>query len=378
MKFICDKEQLLNIVNIVQKSIASKSTSKLLECMKIETTQDGNIIVTGTNTDVYIEYNAQFNVFEGGTVALESKMFGEIVRRLPYGNVTITVNPENYITKIQCGLSEFNIQGLDTNGFPSAPIIDDILSFKIKQHVLKNLIRKTISFAAVNEGKKAILTGELFEIKNNILNVVSSDGHRMAAVREELTENVNDAKFVVHGETLRKLLTILSDDKEDDVLIKVSEKNILFDFNDFQVYTRILDGEFLNYEAILSANNSIMAEVNKNDITDSLERAILLVNEDISSKTENKVPVRFSIGFDKIDISCITGRGQVSDSVDANISGGELLIGFNCKFLIDAMSGCDEEIVKMEFSTPTGGCFIRDSSGKNSYVYMILPVRLYN
>lgn len=378
MKFVCDKEQLLGIINIVQKSISQKSTVKLLECIKIETTQDGNVVMTGTNTDIYIEYNAKFNVIEGGMIALEAKMFGEIIRRLPSGNVTITVNPDNNITKIQCGLSEFNIQGLDINGFPSVPIIDDMLSFRLEQSVLKNLIRKTISFAAVNEGKKPILTGELFEIKNNILNVVSSDGHRMAAVREELKENVNDSKFVVHGETLRKLLNILSDDKDDTVLIKVSEKNILFDFGDYQVYTRILDGEFLNYEAILSANNSISVEVNKNEITESLERAILLVNEDISAKTDNKVPVRFSIGFDKIDVSCITGRGQVSDSVGAEISGGELLIGFNCRFLLDAMASCDGDNIKMEFSTPTGGCFIRDISGKNSYVYMILPVRLYN
>ncbi len=378
MKLTCEKTQLLDIINTVQRSIAPKSTMPILECIKLDTSADGFVTVTGTNLDLYIEYNAEFDISEGGSIALESKMFGEIIRRLPDGNLTISVNPSNNITKIQSGASEFNIQGLSANEYPSVPVLDEKFRFTLSQTVLRNLIKKTTPFISLNEGKRPVLTGALFEIKNNVLNVVASDGHRLAAVKEELNENVEDNKFVIPGNTLRELLKILKDDDEAQVDIIISDRNVLFDFKKFQVYTRLLDGDFLKYDAILSAVNTIEAEVDKNAITSSLERALLLINDDISAKSENKVPVRFSIGFDKIDISCVTGKGQVSDSVGAKIEGENLVIGFNCRFLLDAFAVCDSDVIKMEFSSPKSGCFIRDISGKNSYIYMILPVRLYN
>ncbi len=153
---------------------------------------------------------------------------------------------------------------------------------------------------------------------------------------------------------------------------------VLFDFGYYQVYSRLLDGEFLKYDAIISVVNTLNVVVEKSLITDSLERALLLINDDISAKSENKVPVRFNIGYDKIDVSCITGKGQVNDTVPVELDGDNLLIGFNCRFLLDALSACDEEKVKMEFSAPTSGCFIKSVEGDDSYIYMILPVRLYN
>ena len=151
MKLVCDKIQLLDIINTVQRSIAPKSTMPILECIKLDTTADGYVTITGTNLDLYIEYNAEFDVSEGGSVALASKMFGEIVRRLPDGNVTINVNPQNNVTKIQSGASEFNIQGLSANEYPSVPILEEKFRFTLSQTVLKNLIRKTVPFIYLNE-----------------------------------------------------------------------------------------------------------------------------------------------------------------------------------------------------------------------------------
>jgi DNA polymerase-3 subunit beta len=377
MKIICNKIQLLDIVNTVQKAISPKSTMPILECIKIDASGDGNVVITGNNLDLCIEYNTQCTVPEGGTIALTSKMFGEIIRRLPEGDVSIIVNEENNVTKIKSGVSEFNIQGLNSSEYPSAPVLDEKYRFTLTQDILKKLIRKTISFVSLNEGKKPVLTGALFEIKNNYLNVVASDGHRLAVVKEELKESIADNKFVIPGSTLRELLKILKDD-EEKVDIIVSDRNVLFDFGYFQVYTRLLEGDFLKYEAIISAVNTINVTVEKRYIMESLERALLLINDDISAKSENKVPVRFNIAYDKIEVSCITGKGQVNDTVNVELDGGELLIGFNCRFLLDALSACDEEKVKMEFSAPTSGCFIKSINDNSSYVYMVLPVRLYN
>ena len=323
MKLVCSKPQLVDIINTVQRAIAPKTSLPILECIKIDANGDGNVVFTGNNIDICIEYNTECTVTEGGTIALASKMFGEIVRRLPDGDVTISVNPSNYVTKIKSGSSEFNIQGIAPDEFPDAPILEEKFRFSITQDVLKKLIRKTIAFVSQNEGKKPVLTGALFEIKNNYLNVVASDGHRLAVVKEEINDNVENNKLVVPGMTLRELLKILKDD-EENVDIIVSDRTVLFDFGYYQV------------------------------------------------------PVRFNIGYDKIDVSCITGKGQVNDTVPVELDGDNLLIGFNCRFLLDALSACDEEKVKMEFSAPTSGCFIKSVEGDDSYIYMILPVRLYN
>lgn len=380
MKLICNKPQLLDVVNTVQKAIAPKSTMPILECIKVDASGDGSVVFTGNNLDLCIEYTTKCSVLTGGTIALTSKMFGEIIRRLPEGDVSIEVKEDgsaNNITKIKCGASEFNIQGISAEEYPAVPLLDVKYSFTLTQNILKKLIRKTISFVSLNEGKKPVLTGALFEIKNNYLNVVASDGHRLAVVKEELKENIEDSKFVIPGATLRELLKILKDEDEA-VNISVSDRNVLFDFGNFKVYTRLLEGDFLKYEAIISAVNTINVKVEKKYITDSLERAMLLINDDISAKSENKVPVKFNIAYDKIDVSCITGKGQVNDEVNVELDGGELLIGFNCRFLLDALSACDEDKVLMEFSAPTSGCFIKSLNGDDAYVYMVLPVRLYN
>ena len=377
MKLTCSREELMEIIGTVQKSVPAKAVMPILECIKIDASGDGNVVVTGNNLDLCIEYNAKCNVSEGGSVALASRMMGEIVRSMPDGNVTVSVDETNYITKIESGQSKFNIQGLSSNEYPAAPILDEKFMFTLTQNILKKLIRKTISFISLNEGKKPVLTGALFEIKNGTLNVAASDGHRLAVVREELKENVSDAKFVVPRTTLNELSKILKDEDEP-VKIIVSDRHVMIDFNDFQVYTRLLDGDFLNYEAIISVVNTISVVVDKRVLTDSLERALLLINDDISAKSDKRVPVRFNIAYNKIDVSCITQKGQVNDTVSADIEGGELIIGFNCRFLLDALNGCDDEKVKIEFSAPTSGCFMRSTTGDNSYSYMVLPVRLYN
>ncbi len=377
MKIICSKAQLSEVINTVQKAIAPKSAMPILECVKIDASGNGEVIFTGNNLDLCIEYTTQCNVVTGGTIALASKMFGEIVRSLPEGDVSVEVKDEGNITKIKCGASEFNIQGISSAEYPDVPVLDINYSFNLKQSVLKKLIRKTIAFISLNEGKKPVLTGALFEIKDNYLNVVASDGHRLAVVKEELKENIENSKFIIPGSTLRELLKILKDGDEN-VKISVSDRNVLFDFGNFKVYTRLLEGDFLKYEAIISAVNTINVKVEKKYIIDSLERAMLLINDDISAKSENKVPVKFNIAYDKIDVSCVTGKGQVNDTVNVELDGGELLIGFNCRFLLDALSACDEDKVLMEFSAPTSGCFIKSLNNDNSYVYMVLPVRLYN
>ena len=378
MKLVCSNTVLNDIVNTVQKAISAKSSHPILECIKIDAQSDGHVVVTANSIELCIEYTTEITVYEIGTIALPSKIFGEIVRRLPEGEVKITTDEKNYITDIECEQSKFNIQGMGAEDFPDVPIVDEEYRTKISQKELKQIIRKVFPFISVIETRKPILTGALFDFKGDKLSVVGTDSHRLAVINVPIEMNTLPKKFVVPGSTLAKVNQLLSDEDDLTVYIIVSDKNILFDFGSFQVYSRLLDGEFLKYEVILSASNSIKVVAEKQKIVNSLERANLIINDDLSSKTENKMPVRLNISYNKIEISCKTVKGYVNDTVEVQQDGGDLLIGLNCRFMLDALNACDDENVIMEFSAPTSGCFIRPEDGSDKYTFMVLPVRLYN
>mgnify|MGYP004510959209 CR=1 FL=1 len=377
MKFICAKQQLLKIINTVQKAVSAKTILPILECIKIDADAAGVLTVTGNNLDLCIEYTDDCNIPEGGTIAISSKMFGEIIRRLPDGEVTVRVNEENNVMTIKCGKSEFNIQGLSGLEYPAVPEINETYRFSVKQPALKKMIRKTIFAVSQNEARKPVLTGSLFEIETGVLSVVSTDGYRLAICRETVDSSLENKKFVIPGLTLREIFKVLEDDEDKTVTVIVSDRHVMFDFGNYKVVTRLLEGEYINYKPVLSTPNSIVVIANNAELSSSLERASLLINDDISAKAE-KVPVRLNILMDKIEITCMTGKGKVHDVVDVSVSGDDIEIGFNYKYLLEALRACEEEEVKMEFSNPRSSCFIRSNSNDDSYTFMILPVRLYN
>ncbi len=377
MKIICQKQQLLKIINTVQKAVSAKSIMPILECIKIDASADGNLTVTGNNLDLCIEYNDTCNIPEGGSIAISSKMFGEIIRRLPDEVVTVTVNEENNVTTIKCDKSEFNIQGLSGLEYPAVPDVNETYRFTMKQASLKKMIRKTIFAVSQNEARKPILTGSLFEIETGVLSVVSTDGYRLAICKETVDSSLASKKFVIPGLTLKEVFKVLEDDEEKTVDIIVSDRHVMFEFENYKVVTRLLEGEYINYKPVLLTPNSIFVIANTSQLSESLERASLLINDDISAKAE-KVPVRLNIVLDKIEITCMTGKGKVHDVVDVSVNGEDIEIGFNHKYLLEALRACEEEEIKMEFSNPRSSCFIRSCGNDDSYTFMILPVRLYN
>ncbi len=374
MKFSCEKTALAEAVNIVQRAIVLKNPNPILDCIKIDADMDGHIELTGNNLELCIEYSGTCRVFEPGTIALNSKIFGEIVRRLPDGIVTVEIDERNNVTTITCGSSEFNIQGMYAEEYPSTPAIEILYSFTLKEQELKNIIRKTIPFTAMSEGSKPAQVGVLFELENDDLTAVSSDGKRLSVITRKLSQTISKNKFILPGSTLRELIKILKDE-DNEIKIMAASRHVLIDCGNYKVFTRLVDGEFLRYAPIIKAPNTIFAHVKNSVITESLERAILLINEDDSGK-DIKIPVRFNIGDDRIEVSSMTAKGKVYDIVPAKTEGSSLTIGFNCKFMLDVLRVCDSEDVTMEFSAPTGGCFIKSGDEEGTELFMILPVRL--
>ena len=376
MKFSCPKSQLLEVINTVQKAVSAKSIMPILECIKIEANPDGTVVITGNNLEICIEYKSNFNVTDGGSIALSSKIFGEIIRRLPDDEVFVNINEENNIATITCQKAEFNIQGLSPDEYPAVPEVNETYKFSISQQLLKKMLRRTIFSASVNDMKRPIITGVLFSIDTGVLTMAATDGHRLALVKEVADVGLEEKKFVVPGASLREISKVLKD-TDEKVEIIVSQRYAMFDFGEYKIVTRLLEGEFVNFGNILAAPNTIFVTIDTRSFCESLERASLLINDDISTKVE-KIPVRLNIGYDKIEITCITGRGKVHDIVDADIKGDDIEIGFNHKYLLEALRACEEEKVQLEFSHPRSPCFIRSAENDGSYTFMISPIRLYD
>lgn len=371
MKLICEKETLLDVINTVQKAVAAKTTMPILECIKLDAYGGQSVTFTGNNLELCIEYKLECDVPEGGSIALTSRMLGEIIRRAPSGMISISVDNKNDVAKIKSGSSEFCIMGLKADDYPSAPEIEERYSFTISQERLKRMIRKTLFSASTTD---VMLSGALFDIKGNILSVVTTDKYRLSLCNYSL-ENVDlpDSKFIIPVTTLRELLKILKD--EDDVKITVAERHAEFDFGEFKVITRLVDGEFINYRPVLRADNTIFVTADTRLLCESLERASLLINDDSSARSE-RVPVRLNISCDVMEVSCITARGQVHDTIDVSLDGNDIEIGFNNRYLLEALKAAELDSVKMEFSSRQSACFIRCSDEGEEYTYMVLPVRL--
>ena len=375
MKLIFNKKDLCDIVNTVQKAVTSKSTMPILECIKIEAFGNGDVIFTANNLDICIEYKAECRVEEEGKIAINSKIFGEIIRRFPDGDIFINVNETNYIMTLKCQKSEFTIQGLEAEDYPAIPEVDENYRFSMPCDVLKRMIRKTIFSISQNEMRKPILTGALFEIDTGVLTVVSTDQYRISKTDAIVDSSLKNTKFVIPGVSLREILKVLDED-DGNIDIVVSKRHVLFCFENFKIVSRLLEGEYVNYKPLFQTPNSIVVTVKTRDFTDVLDRVSLIINDDMTAKKE-KTPVILNILSDKIDISCITGKSKLYDSIEIEKIGNDLEIAFNHRFLLEALRNCEDEEVKIEFTNPRGACYIKPTQN-NDYIYMILPVRIYD
>lgn len=376
MKFICGKDDLFKGISTVSKAISSRASLAVLECVKIEAVSTGEIVLTGTNMGMTIRYVLTGDVLQEGTVAFAARTLGEMIKSLPDSGIVTIGSDDNFITKISSDKCRFKTQGINAESFPALPEFEEIYSINVPQSTLKGMLKKALPFAAIAEGKKPILTGILLEIADNCINIVASDGHRLAATSAVLKESKCDKCVVIPRDALIETAGILSDTSKE-IDIKLSDKYAMFSFENFQIYTRLLEGEFLNYKPLINNKNEMPtnAEINKNLLESALKRASLIISED--SKSDAKAPVKFDINSRIVNISCITTHGSMDETLVCEIHGNDLKIGFNCRFLLDALNGCDDKNVTLELSTPTSGVYIRSDSGDIKYTFMVLPVRLY-
>lgn len=363
MKIICSKANLSKSVNISLKAVPSRTTMPILECILIDASS--NIIKFTTNDmELGIETVVEGTIEQKGIVALDAKIFSEIIRKLPDNDVVINTD-SNLNTTITCEKAKFNIPGKSGEDFAYLPVIEREQSLTISQFTLKEMIRQTIFSIAVNENNR-IMTGELFQIQDNKLKIVSLDGHRIAIRTMELKKDYEDKKVVVPGKTLNEISKILSGEVDDQVSIFFSSNHIVFEFDNTVVVSRLIEGEYFKIDQMLSSDYETKVQINRKEFLDCIDRATLLIRE------SEKRPIIINIEDGSMELKIDSAMGSMNEQIDIEKEGKDILIGFNPKFLIDALKVIDDETISIYLVNPKAPCFIRDDEGR--YTYLILPV----
>ena len=363
MKIICNKSNLVKGVSIVSKAVPSKTTMPILECILIDATTD-IIRLTANDMELGIQTEIDGQIVDRGMIAIDARIFSEIVRKLPDSEVVIETK-ENLQTVITCEKAKFDIAGKPGDEFSYLPVIEKEDSIRISQFTLKEIIRQTIFSISDSESNK-LMTGELFEIKDNRLRVISLDGHRISIRRIDLKDDVADKKLVVPGKTLIEISKILSGEADSVVEISYTNNHIVFEFDHTIVVSRLIEGEYFRIDQMLSNDYETKVRINKKELLSCIDRATLLVKEG------DKKPIIINIGDELMELKIKSQIGSMNEEIMITKEGKDLLIGFNPKFLIDALRVIDDEEVTLYLMNAKAPCFIRDDD--ESYIYLILTV----
>lgn len=326
--------------------------------------KDNQIKLIANDLQLGIETLIDGEIKQEGSVAVGAKVFFEIIRKLPSDNVSITVD-EDYHMNISCGKAKFNIMAKATDEFPYLPNIVKDKNVNISQFTLKDIIRQTVFSISDNENAK-VMTGELFEIHDSELKVVSLDGHRISIRKVKLNQSYDDVSVIIPGKTLIEISKIINGGMDDEVSIFFTDKHVLFEFEDTIVLSRLIEGEYYKIDKMLSTDYETKVTVNKREMLECIDRSTLLLKE------SDKKPVIIDVQDDYMKFAMNSAIGSMDEDIDASKEGKDILIGFNPRFLMDALRVIDEDEITMYMINPKAPCFIRDQ--EETYIYLILPV----
>ena len=369
MKFTCNKKELSDAINNALPAVTTKTTLIALEGILMQC-ENNALKITGYNLELGITKSIPVKTTENGGIILNATLLANIINKMPDGEVSFKTD-EKLLTIIECNNIEFTILGLTAEEYPDIPTIPNDQEFSISHDLLKNMISQTLFSVAQND-QNPILTGSLFDIKDSILHIVSVDGVRLA-LRKEKINVLENFQFVVPGKTLGEIVKLLSrvvlEDEDEKVQIRVSNKHISFSINGYIIISRLLEGNFLDYENAIPKETQTTITIDTKSFLDSINRASIIINE------RAKSPIRCSFEDDIIKLFCETSIGKVNDSIATKMEGPEVKIGFNNRFMADALKASECETLKIELNGPISPIKLvpLDDDG---FLFLVLPVRL--
>lgn len=314
--------------------------------------------------EIGIESYVEGTVIEEGKVAIEAKLLSDIVRKLPDSEIHMETN-EDFKTTIKCEKSLFTIAGKSGEDFSSLPVVEKSKFITISQFTLREIINQTI-FSISDSEYNNVMTGELFEVSNNRLRVVAIDGHRIAIRNVELKNESEDVKVIVPGKALSYISKIVSGGVDDGVNIYFADNNILFEFDRTKVVSRLVEGEFFRIDNMLNVDYQIKFTINKREFLDCLDRSSLLIKE------SDKKPIKLTIEDNMLYLKIDSLIGSMNEEIEIHKEGNNIIIGFNPKFLMDAIRAIEDDDITIYMNNTKSPCVIKDE--EESYIYLILPM----
>ena len=369
MKFICEKLPFLAAILTASRAAATKSPVQLLEGLLVEACEDNTVRISGYDLKIGIVTTVLADVESPGGIVLNARLFGEIIRKMPGQYVEFSINSGAAAT-IVSEMSEFEILGTSAADYPELPSLEgDTAGVEIDEGILKKMISQT-NFAVSDNEIRPIHTGALFEIAGGELTIVAVDGYRLAMRRERMEPELPPMSFVVPGVALGEIERIASDGEDSRVAITLSEKHIMFTLGGTTLITRKLEGEFLNYKNSIPQTHTYTLKAEKSEFIKSVERVSLITGDKIRS------PVRCVFGDGIVQMSTMSALGRAADECAIEGNADKLEIGFNDKYLLEALRAAPSEEVNLLLSSSTAPCIISPTDGSDGFLYMILPVRL--
>lgn len=367
MNITCAKETLIEGLTLVGRTVSSRSTLPILECILLKADENG-LRLTANDLEMSIETAPlDAEVTEAGSVALDARLFSEIVRKMPGEYIRIETDA-NQVTQCISGRARFRILGLPGEEFPVMPTLEKIVGYTLPARQLKDMIRQTIFSVAIDESKP-ILTGELLHYKDNTLVVVAVDGFRISYRRASLAGDKPPMSVVVPAKSLNELSRVLPGDGEDEVTFYFTDKRVVFELPRFTFVSRLLEGEFIRYDQIFNEDFTTIVTTERLSLLTGLERACLIARD------AKKSPVKMEITEESVIITSNTDMGHSYDEIACDIDGQHIEIAFNPRYLIEALRAIDEDRVVIKLTTALSPCIIRGVES-DAFKYLILPLRL--
>ena len=368
MRFTCEKSMLVTGLNITGRAVAQKSSLSVIEGILCRA--GVGISLTGYNMETAITYQIEAEVTDPGECVLPARLFGDIIRRLPEGPVTVVVD-DNYKVSIRSGYASFTISAENADDYPELPDVGTGRSIIIPQSALKNLISGTIFAVSENQGRP-IHTGVKFEVEDDRISAIAVDGFRLARRTYHTEEPTGRTlSYVVPAQGLKEVEKILVDG-DDTVSFTMGQKHILYQIGNATLICRLLEGEFLDWRKVVPTNCPVKLTAHVCDMASSIERVGLIVSE------KYKSPVRCVFGSQVLYLRTNTTIGAAEDQCSIAGDGKELEIGFNVRYLADALKAIPSEEVVLELTNGLSPIVLTPADDKYDYSYMVLPVRIKN
>lgn len=366
MKFSCEKYVLQNAVTTASRAAAAKSPLPALEGLLIKA--GAGLSVTGYDLKKGIYTTMEADVAAPGAAVFGAKLFVEMIRRMPDGIITVEVEENNNAT-VKCGRSEYAFMAMDADDYPELPAADFADAVSIPQKLLREMIDETLFAVSTNESRPVYM-GSLFDIEDGVLSLVSVDGYRLALRRESIANcGAEGKKFIIPGTALSEVERICGD-TEEPVQINVGAKHVSFIIGDTVVVSRRLEGDFLNYEKAIPENFRAKVKIQRSELLSIVDRVSLIVDEKLKS------PIRLVFGDGSIDFLCVTPLGRAEDACPCEGAGGDVEIGFNDRYLRDALRAAPADELLVCINTGASPCILVPADESGKFIYMILPVRL--